>query len=372
VITLSVRVFGHSVRVFHRRDPLWARLAVVFGVVLVLLSGVALVGGRAVLARWTSSVGSDQLLDPDARQSNRGPIRPGQPINILLVGIDPRDDSTEPPRSDSIIILHVPPTHDRAYLISVPRDLLVDIPGGRGGGTGGGKDKINAAFARGAEQGGGVRGGFALLSQTLTNLVGVRFDAAGIVDFNGFRAVVDALGSVDMCIDERVESHHVGRDADGTTRPLSEGGVPVVYEPGCRHLRPWEALDYVRQRYGLPNGDYDRQRHQQQFLKALLKQATSRGVLTDPRKLDEVVRAGGQAVTIDTGGIELVDWAWTMHGINRDDLVLVRTDGASIIDGSEYRGEELKPAGQQLLAAVKDNAVSQFVAAHPEFVSRDK
>src|SRR5207245_2014286 len=121
-------------------------------------------------------------------------------------------------------------------------------------------------------------------------------NAGAIVNFAGFESVVQALRGVDMCIDQKVTSIHLnaqGRDLK------TAGGPPAVYLPGCRHLEPWQALDYVRQRH-LRDGDYDRQRHQQQFLKALAKKAMSSG-MSDPIGLDRVLVSVAHTLTVDPG-----------------------------------------------------------------------
>ena len=98
--------------------------------------------------------------------------------------------------------------------------------------------KINAAF----EFGHGGPGGTQLLSQVLTDLVGIRFDGAAVVDFVGLQRAVHVLGGVDMCVDVRTVSQHTG----------------AVFEPGCRLMKPAEVLDYLRQRR-FPDGDFTRQ-----------------------------------------------------------------------------------------------------------------
>src|SRR5205085_5190299 len=98
-------------------------------------------------------------------------------------------------------------------------------------------------------------------------------------------------------------------DPNGGTQLIPIKGVtPVVYDVGYQHLDAWQALDFVRQRETLPNSDYDRQRHQQQFIKALLKKITTKEVLGNPAKLNEVLDVVGRAMTIDTGQIGLDDW----------------------------------------------------------------
>jgi LCP family protein required for cell wall assembly len=329
------------------------------GVVVAIAALGALLGGGVLLDRYESAVHQATLLDPHAR--SKAALKPGTALNLLLIGTDLRPDENQshPARSDSIIIVHVPPAHDRAYLISIPRDLLVDIPADPDAGQPATRDKINAAFSNGDSNGGGLPGGMRLLSQTLTDLSGLRFNGGAIVNFGGFQVLVNALGGVDMCVDERVVSIHTG----------------VVYQRGCQHFRPWQALDYVRQREGLPGGDYDRERHQQQFLKAVVRQAGSGGLLADPVKLDRVVRAAGSALTFDGGGNSVLDWALALHPISPDSVVLVRTVGHPVLarpdDWSTYQGEALDPASADLLAAVQNERVDQWVTAHPDLIATD-
>src|SRR5436190_556667 len=128
--------------------------------------------------------------------------RPGQNPNDLV-------------RADSIMIMHVPVTHDRAYLVSIPRDTYVEIPAYSNGKKTyrGGHDKINSAFAWGGDGLGGLDGrkkGFILLQQTIKRNYNIDFQAGAIVDFAGFQEVVTVLGGVDMYIDEKTTSIHVG------------------------------------------------------------------------------------------------------------------------------------------------------------------
>jgi anionic cell wall polymer biosynthesis LytR-Cps2A-Psr (LCP) family protein len=160
------------------------------GAALLLLAVVSGVGLRALTDRYDRSVAKQNLLDPGARQEHR---TVSGPLNYLLVGSDQRTGSPDAgARSDTIIIVHIPAGLKQAYLISVPRDLYVEIPPGAG--YQGGSDKINAAF----EYGGGGQGGSQLLSATLTRLTGIRFDGAALIDFSGFKQVIDLVGGVRM------------------------------------------------------------------------------------------------------------------------------------------------------------------------------
>jgi len=315
-------------------------------VVLGLL-GVATVTTVAILIhRYNTSVHRARLLDDQARaDSSTGLMTVKGPLNYLLLGSDQRpDDPGNGERSDTIIIVHIPAALDKAYLISIPRDLLVDIPASPANHYAGGSDKINSAF----DYGGGGVGGVQLLSKTLTDLTGVRFDGAAIINFTGFQQVVYLLGGVTLCIDQQTTSIHTG----------------AVYQPGCQHLRAWQALDYVRQREDLPNGDYDRQRHQQQFLKALLTEAGQQGLTTNPVKLDQLIRAVGSSLTVDTNGVPLASLMYSLRNIGAGDLSGVRLPSfAGQQDGTSYVFP--KPEAATLYQAIAHDTVEQWLAANP-------
>jgi len=107
-----------------RRDPLWARLMVIFGALLMLASGVAIFGTKFVVAEATKSVTRQNLLG-EAGQ-DRAHVSINGAKNILLVGVDARanQNPNDLVRSDSIMIMHIPAGHDRGYLVSIPRDTM--------------------------------------------------------------------------------------------------------------------------------------------------------------------------------------------------------------------------------------------------------
>jgi LCP family protein required for cell wall assembly len=363
------------------KDPVWARLLVIFGALLMVGSGGLIITAKVATNALISGIPKGHLLPPEAAQNGHSI---NGPLNVLLVGVDQRPEfkPTDLIRSDSIIIVHVNASHDQATLVSIPRDLYVEIPADKKTGYRGGHEKINAAFAFGNQNNGGREGGVQLLAATIKLLTGIQFNAAAIIDFGGFDAVVKALGGVDMCIDEEVTSHHMGYDKngkflvpyggpDGTVRdPRS---TPVKYEPGCYHLPAYKALDYVRQRYGLPNGDYDRQRHQQQFLKAILKEARKQGVTSNPVKLYEIIHAAGAALTVDTNGVSLDDWLYTVRNLVDNEPIMLKTNAGKlsggIVNGQDV--EMLTDDSKTMFQAVKSDQLEAFVATHPDFVATD-
>lgn len=370
----------------RRKDPLWAKLLLVFGALLLVASGGGLIGGKLLLDHYSDAITHPGGLGAAAAE---GSTIDG-PINLLLVGIDERvNDAEMGARADSIIIAHVPASHDAVYLTSIPRDTRVRIPAHRKTKYEGGTDKINAAFQGGFQNGGGRDGGLELLAETVSTLAGgLKFNGAAIVNFDGFKGLVDAMGGVHMCVDEKVTSIHTGWNTktgvEGVPYNFNADGVPTslkpnmraqVYEVGCHDMEAWEALDYVRQRDKLANndGDYGRQRHQQQFIKAMAKKATSAGVIANPIKVTEMLNKVGAAVSFYNNGISLGDWIFTLKGIKPDAMVTLKVNNGDFhsetIGGQSF--EVLDDTAKELLAAIVADRVGPFVTAHPEMVNNN-
>lgn len=366
-----------------RRSPLWARLCAIFGCVLMVLSGGALITSQALVARYAGAVETKDLFGKAAVGATKEPVSDIKgPLDILLVGIDPRDASS-PPLSDSIIVVHIPKDLKQAYLFSIPRDLRVEIPPFPKGNFAGGTDKINSAMSYGSRLGNGkydAAQGFDLLAKTVSKLTGIKeFDAGAIINFHGFKDIVDAMGGVTMTIDQNVKSEHL--KPDGKTRDRRPEcadhscehpyiGPQAEYKKGTYHLEGWQALDYVRQRYGLPRVDYDRQRHQQQFIKAMAEQALSKNVVTNPIKLDQVLRAAGDALIFDGNGHNVVDWGLALRNLRSDDMTLVKLPGSSLTSGGSYLGEQFDASAEEFFASVRNDSVASFLVDNPGFLQK--
>ena len=364
----------------NRSAPLWARVCAIVGCVLMVVSGGVLITSQVLVARYAGSVQTKNLFGDAAAATKRSDIK--GPLNILLVGIDPRD-STTAPLSDSIIVVHVPRSMDEAYVFSIPRDLVVYIPPFAKTNFRGGRAKINAAMSYGSSIGGGkhdVAQGFDLLARTVGQLTGIRrFDAGAIINFGGFKQIVDAMGGVTMKIDQNVKSEHL--QPDGSPRPRYAScannkcdhpytGPQKQYKKGTYHLQGWEALDYVRQRYGLPHGDYDRQRHQQQFIKAMAQQALSKNVVTNPAKLDRVLRAAGKSLIFDGGGHSVVDWGLALRNVRSENMTLIKLPGHGLIVNGQYQGEALESSAQDFFRSLSTGTVGAFMLAHPDYINK--
>ena len=274
--------------------PRWGRIAVVAFALIALLAGSGILVGYL----WVKGVDDDlRREDPFAALEGRPPKLAGGTLNILLLGSDSRDpefadDGVGGQRADTIVIMHIPASHDRAYLVSIPRDTWVEIPDRQNGDT---EDKINAAYNR---------GGASLMVETIERYTDLRMDHVVQIDFGGFIEVTDALGGVDMTVDEAINSIHP---------PYRR------FEAGPRHFNGVEALDYVRQRYQFENGDFTRIQHQQMFLKAVLDKAVSVGTITSIGSLRDFVTSIASAMIVDKD-FSLIDLAWQFHSLRSEDL----------------------------------------------------
>jgi hypothetical protein len=341
------------------------------------------VGGRwrgsALRSRLSVLAGS--LLLVPALVVGPAVAGPGEitgPLNLLLVGIDPRDEHTAP-LADAIIVLHVPADRRGAYLFSLPRDLVVRIPAFPKSGSTAQRAKINAAMALGSRRRAGVYDsaqGLELLARTVGSVTGIRsFDAGAVIDFGGFKKLVAALGGVSMVIDQDVVSEH--RKPDGTPRdriPRCQGhhdcarpytGVQKKYHQSTTPVRlsAWEALDFVRQRYGLPGSDYDRQRHQRQFLTAVAQRLRA----AEPAALVKLVAAAGNSLTLSGGRHGFTAWATELRGVPA--LTTVALPGAPVFEGGRYLGERLD-AGPFFRAVAADR-LAPFLVDHPRAATLD-
>jgi LCP family protein required for cell wall assembly len=247
-------------------------ILIAIGVFVVLLVGT----GTGLFFERQSSYNNNITRIPGAfpTEANRPAAGPKGAENWLLIGSDTRVEGERPgqtsfggQRSDTIMLVHLPRDRNGAYLMSIPRDSWVSIPGH-------GKSKINAAFSW---------GGSPLLIRTVEGLTGVRVDHFAILNFEGMKAVTDALGGVDV------------RVAETVTDPMHN----QTWKAGINHLDGERALWFVRQRHGLPGGDFDRIKRQQAFLKALASKAVSRGTFTNPLKLNAFLGAMTKSVSVD-------------------------------------------------------------------------
>jgi LCP family protein required for cell wall assembly len=262
----------------------------------------------------------------------------GKAMNVLVLGSDSRDPgNTSSSRTDTIMLMHLDAQHKHGYVISIPRDTWVYVPPSADGKSGDAMAKINAAYAW---------GGTALTVQTVERFTGVRIDHVVLIDFAGFQQVVDALGGLDMTVDQTIKS---------IFPPYR------TFTAGTRHFTGTEALDYIRQRYQFTDGDFARERHQQQFLTSLLDKAANSGTLGSPAKLNAFLQAATKSITVDKG-FDLISTAFALHSLRSNDVTFL----ASPSTGTGWEGEQSvvyadTAKSQSLYQAVGSDAMARWL-----------
>ncbi|MGP3967958.1 LCP family protein [Streptomyces sp. 6N223] len=253
------------------RPPRWLRW-VALGLALVVLAVAGV--GWVMLRRLDNSIVADVTTarELERYEEQRPPPAPGDAKNVLLIGTDRAKGGGQ--RSDVAILLHLAGDRESATALSVPRDLMVDIP--RCDGSAPRRAQFNWAYEA---------GGASCAIRTLEGVTGIRVDHHVVMDYEGFSGIVDALGGVEMCLD----------------RPLNDRLAGLRLPAGRQTLTGEEALAYVRARKDLGDGsDTARVERQQQFLDALTREITDSGVLLNPAKLFPVLDAAASSITTDT------------------------------------------------------------------------
>jgi LCP family protein required for cell wall assembly len=314
---------------------------VIAAVVLALLIGSGLVAGGLYLRSVDSGIRRVEAFDQVPEESRPQPVvRDAK--NILVLGSDSRDpENTSGTRSDTIILAHLTRDRSSGQLISVPRDTWVRLPKTKDGKRGGGDAKINAAFAL---------GGIPLVVQTMEAFTGVRVDHVVVIDFAGFKEIVDALGGVDIDVDQSFTSTH----------SLDKARQYVV---GRRHMDGATALDYSRERFAFTDGDFTRIRHQQQVVKAVVDRAASSGLLTNPGRLNAFVRATSSAVSVDNT-MSIFDMAMDLRHLRSGNLDFFTSPSkgtGQVGDESVVFPDTTK--AKALYDAVRRDAVADIIAA---------
>ena len=353
--------------------------SIVAGAVLALIAGVGVaiaVNRRPApvpSASGPASAGPLPSSTPSPAPSPGADIR--GPLDLVLIGVDTRVGVPGwEPHADTIMLLHVEADLESAYLYSLPRDLRVQIPAYPKSGFAGGRHKITEAMSRGSRIPGSnrksVEQGYELLTKTLIAYTGIKtFQAGAILNFGGLDGLVDKLGGIEMVIDQKVLSRH--RKPDGSARPLSGGdhiGPQATYLPGKRKLVGWQAIDYARQRYGLPNGDYDRQRHHRQLVRSILDRALDVD-LTDPARLGPMIQSLGSSL-VYVGGRTPFEYAYALRNLTPDRITTVALPGTGVGSGGGYLGEQLKPEGLGFVRALARGAHVGYLKSHPELVDK--
>nr|WP_245573350.1 LCP family protein [Amycolatopsis benzoatilytica] len=252
--------------------------------------------------------------------------------DILLVGLDSRTDMQGNPlpadqlaqlnagesdgelNTDTLILVHIPNDGSKAVAMSLPRDSYVDIAGGYG------KHKINSAYARAMLtarkdlQAQGVtdpkeldvkanQAGAKNLIATVQNLTGATIDNYAAINLLGFSDITKAIGGVDVCLNDNVDDEYSG----------------AKFTKGQHTIDGVQALEFVRQRHGLPRGDLDRVVRQQVFMAGMARKVLSAGTLTDPGKLNALIDAIKKSVVLNQNW-DIFSFAQQMKGLTGGQL----------------------------------------------------
>jgi LCP family protein required for cell wall assembly len=264
--------------------------------------------------------------------------------NILLIGSDTRagagnsqygrDKGTQ--HSDTTILLHLSAGKSNATAVSVPRDLMVEIPGCRapdGTRTGEQFAQFNMAFEI---------GGTACTIRTIERLTGIRMDHHMVIDFQGFKKMVDAVNGVEICLKE----------------PIDDDDARLKLPAGRQTLHGEQALGFVRARKSLGDGsDTERMDRQQQFLGALVNKVQSNGVLLNPTRLYPVLDAATKSITTDKGLDslrDLYDLARSMRAIPTEKVQFL-TVPRRPYSYNLNRDELVQPEASQLFKQLRED-----------------
>lgn len=293
-----------------RRKRRWLRVVGMLGIIIVVFAG-----GVTFWAYRQAKGVTDKFHEgekgmivaralPELEKKPRKPAKGiGEATTYLLVGSDARPGDTAS-RSDTTLLVRVYPDEKIASILSIPRDIWVDIPGY-------GENRINAAYAY---------GGVPLLIETLREWTGVRIDHFFAVDFSSFAGVVDNLDGVYLPIDQ--DYHHVN---DGTAE---NNWAEIDVDHGYQKLYGDEALEWVRFRH--LDSDFHRAARQQIFLREAGRQLRKQSLTG----LKPIIEAVAEGITSDIGTGTLIKLANTLREIPSERIVRLTMPG----DGTMING----------------------------------
>lgn len=340
------------------RSPWWAKAMVISGAMVMVVSGGAAVATQLSVNLVNDSVQQENLLG-DQRVDSDGDKIEG-PLNFLVLGTDERVGAEGVARTDADIIVHVNEELTQVSLISLPRDLLVEIPSCNPAC----ETKLTEAFASHEDWG----EAFQNTAETVTHLTGVQFDGGAIANFEGFLDLIDELGTIELCPWHEITSIH----------------TDITYPGECARYDKDAALDIVRQRYvwdwdeDYENGtwgDFGRQKMQQHAIKQLLIEAKAQGYHKDPTKAVDLLNSFGQSLTLDLGEYSLTDMITQMADIDPNEMISIGVpSSAQDINGTSYvvthEGEE-QIAADALYQAIQDDTLEEWICEYPEWTSGD-
>lgn len=240
-------------------------------------------------------------------------------VNFLLLGTDSREGEDGPPRADTIIVITLDPASRTAGMLSLPRDLWVNIPGYA-------SNRINAAYELGEDRKRG--GGPDLSRKTIEELLGVPIHHYALVGFQGFEKLVNQVGGVIIDVERPIKDNEFPDQNYSLRR--------IFIQPGIQHMDGTTALWYVRTRHA--DSDFGRARRQQQFLFALRKQALQLNLLP---KLPAIISALADSIKTDLRPQDVIGLARIAKDIDTSRVV------SRVVDES-MTTHWVTPAGAQV------------------------
>lgn len=322
---------------------------------------IPVVGGASYAYMLNSKLNGVEKV-PAVKDTDRPDPDKGKSLNILLLGSDKGKKIKGQPanttisddakggdwpvgkyRSDTLMIVHISTDRKHVYLTSIPRDTFTMIYDAKGRPQH--RGKINAAFSEFGPLG---------AISTVEHLTNLRMEHLAIIDWAGFRALSTAVGGVPVTI----------------PRAFYDPKQKIQWEAGPQVLEGKLALAYVRTRYGLLRGDFDRIARQQNFLRSLMKKILDKGTMTNPVKLIKTVSALTKNLTVDAewSAGDMRGLALSLRGTQAEDVTFLTAPIAGTettpVYGSIVRLDELKATA--LWDALKKDSMTAYLEAHPD------
>ena len=321
-----------------KRRRLLPKILIAAAVLLIAAIGAGLLNAATIDRSLTKN------LNRGVELPSEGPSAAGTPqnaqetgaLNYVLLGSDSRDPGNESNgRSDTIMLVHLNAKRTKAYIVSFPRDMYVNIPGY-------GKNKINAAFAF---------GGPPLAVRTLENLTGVGMDHVVLIDFEGFIRLTDDLHGVTVTNKTAFSSHGFH---------YAKGKITIAGE---------QALWFVRERHQLPGGDLARAENQRNVIKAILDKGLSAEVISDPATSINFIANVAKHLTVDNGlsDSEIRRTALSLR-LTGKDIALLQAPISGFGTSRDGQSIDLVDAAKmaELSNALKKDKLSEYVKKYPQ------
>ena len=343
--TTSARSAGSALR---RPGRGW-RIALLSVLAIFLVLTLA-TGGLALWVRHSIASGIEFIADPFAGIPARAPqqkVAAGEEpaVNILVLGTDSRTSASDPSqwkegaqRTDAIMIVQVSGDRKTVSVMSIPRDSWVEIPGH-------GQGKINAAYSY---------GGPSLTIHTVENLTGIHIDHFAVANFESFVALTDEIGGVRVNL----------------KTPQTLAGKELG--AGAQVLNGQQALAYTRERSSLPNGDFDRVKRQQTWMRSIVSRVLTNGTLSSPTALYSFLKTASRTVAVDESFTlnQMQSLALETRHLHSNDIAFMTVPTAGT--GTSTDGQSIvtldADADTPLFNAFAEDRVSAYLTEHPDAV----